>query len=97
MEPQAETLDSQADAPLVSWGLRGRRCIILRSVPGKLWWFSHGIEQEHSGGASGTSAAQENVSLGTLLHEESYKAVGRKDVLIDNLIRLDLHGGWRGA
>jgi CRISPR-associated exonuclease Cas4 len=54
--------------------------------PRKLWWFCHGMEQEHSGG--GTSG-QENVALGSLLHETSYPGKTRKDVMIDDLLRLD--------
>lgn len=57
--------------------------------PRKLWWYSHGLEQEHAGGASGGSAGQENVALGTLLHEGSYADRSRKDILIDDLLRLD--------
>ena len=53
--------------------------------PRKLWWYTHGLEQEHVHG----SAAQENVALGQLLHRESYPDKTRKDVLIDNLLRLD--------
>lgn len=53
--------------------------------PRKLWWFSHGMEQEHVGGA----AAHENVSLGALLHEESYRDRHKKNLLIDDLLRLD--------
>jgi CRISPR-associated exonuclease Cas4 len=53
--------------------------------PRKLWWFSHGMEQEHVSGGMG----QENVALGQLLHKESYPAQPRKDILIDGLLRLD--------
>ena len=53
--------------------------------PRKLWWYSHGIEQEHVTGGAG----QENVALGTLLHQESYADKARKDILIDGLLRLD--------
>ena len=53
--------------------------------PRKLWWYSHGLEQEHVTGAVG----QENVALGTLLHQESYPDKARKDILVDGLIRLD--------
>lgn len=56
--------------------------------PRKLWWFSHGMEQEHAGGA-GASVGQENVQLGSLLHEESYRDKHKKDILIDDLLRLD--------
>jgi len=50
-----------------------------------LWWFSHGIEQEHVGGSSGA----ENVALGQLIHEESYPGKARKEVMIDDLLRID--------
>jgi len=53
--------------------------------PRKLWWFAHGMEQEHVQGNTG----QENVELGQLLHRESYPDKTRKDVLIDGLLRLD--------
>jgi CRISPR-associated exonuclease Cas4 len=53
--------------------------------PRKLWWFTHGMEQEHVDGSVG----QENVALGSLLHETSYPAQTRKEVMIDNLLRLD--------
>ena len=53
--------------------------------PRKLWWYSHGLEQEHVTGGVG----QENVALGTLLHQESYPDKACKDILIDGLIRLD--------
>jgi CRISPR-associated exonuclease Cas4 len=57
--------------------------------PRKLWWFSHGMEQEHVGGTGGA----ENVAMGNLLHQESYADQGRKDILIDNLLRLDFTEG----
>jgi len=53
--------------------------------PHKLWWFSHGMEQEHVHGSRGA----EDVALGTLLHETSYPDRGRKNLLIDDLLRLD--------
>jgi CRISPR-associated exonuclease Cas4 len=53
--------------------------------PRKLWWFSHGMEQEHVHGSTGA----ENVALGTLLHEESYADKGKKNILIDDLLRID--------
>lgn len=53
--------------------------------PRKLWWYSHGLEQEHVTGGVG----QENVALGSLLHEVSYPDKPRKDILIDGLLRLD--------
>ena len=44
---------------------------------------AHGMEQEHVTGGVG----QENVALGTLLHQESYPDKARKDILIDGLLR----------
>ncbi len=57
--------------------------------PRKLWWFSHGMEQEHVSGGVGA----ENVALGQVLHQESYPDKARKDVLIDDLLRLDFTDG----
>lgn len=57
--------------------------------PRKLWWFSHGMEQEHVGGNIGA----ENVTMGRLLHEDSYPDKRRKDVMIDDLLRLDFTEG----
>jgi CRISPR-associated exonuclease Cas4 len=57
--------------------------------PRKLWWYSHGMEQEHATGTVG----QENVALGQLLHETSYPDKARKDILIDGLLRLDFTDG----
>jgi len=51
----------------------------------KLWWFSHGIEQEHVGEAQGA----QNVALGRQLHEDSYPGKARKEVMIDDLLRID--------
>ena len=53
--------------------------------PRKLWWFSHGLNQEHVHGSAGA----ENVALGALLHEESYADRGKKNILLDDLLRLD--------
>ena len=53
--------------------------------PRKLWWFSHGMEQEHVSGGVGA----ENVALGTVLHEDSYPGQRRKEILIDGLLRID--------
>ncbi len=63
-------------------GLDVHYCVLC---PRKLWWYTHGMEQEHVSGSSG----QENVSLGTLLHQESYQDKSHSDILIDGLIRLD--------
>lgn len=57
--------------------------------PRKLWWYSHGVEQEHVSGGVGA----ENVALGQVLHEERYSDKSRKDVLIDGLLRLDFTDG----
>ena len=47
----------------------------------KLWLFSHGLAFESS---------SEKVALGKLLHEIVYSSAGKKEVLIDNLIRIDV-------
>ncbi len=54
--------------------------------PRKLWWYTHGMEQEH---ASNTNAGTENVALGQQLHTRAYPQQTRKDILVDDLIRLD--------
>ena len=54
--------------------------------PRKLWWYTRGLEQEHAGGGA---TGQENVALGTLLHETAYPDKRKKDILIDDLLRLD--------
>ena len=47
----------------------------------KLWLFSHGLAFESS---------SEKVALGKLLHEVVYPSAGKREVLIDNLIRIDI-------
>lgn len=66
-------------------GITGLHINYYVLCPRKLWWYTHGLEQEHATGDAG----QENVALGALLHTESYPQQERKDILIDNLIRLD--------
>ena len=46
----------------------------------KLWFFQNHIEMEHT---------SDNVALGQLLHEQSYGREKRKEMLIDDLIRID--------
>ena len=53
--------------------------------PRRLWWYAHGMQQEHAGG----NAGQEHVALGQLLHQGSYPDKTHKDVLIDDLLRID--------
>jgi len=77
-----------ASAPLLEGsqrGVTGTEIHYYVLCPRKLWWFSHGMEQEHVGQHVGA----ENVALGQLLHEDSYQRAGHKDVMIDNLLRLD--------
>ena len=59
--------------------------------PRKLWWFSHGLEQENVDG--GGTAGHVNVLLGSLIHEQSYPARYQRDILIDDLLRLDFTEG----
>ncbi len=83
-EPEAD----DADNPLAALQLTGTELFYFVLCPRKHWWYRHGLEQEHAGGAS-SSDGQENVALGTLLHEESYKRKPHKEALIDNLLRID--------
>ena len=53
--------------------------------PRKLWWFSHGMEQEHVTGGTG----HENVETGVQIHKDSYAGRGQKEVMIDGLLRID--------
>jgi len=57
--------------------------------PRKLWWFSHGIEQEHSSGNTGA----ESVAMGQLVHQDSYPSKTKKEILIDDLLRIDFTEG----
>ncbi|GBD37084.1 hypothetical protein HRbin36_02214 [bacterium HR36] len=49
--------------------------------PRKLWLYSHDIRLEHS---------SERVALGRFLHERAYRHQPRRELLIDNLIKIDL-------
>ncbi len=51
----------------------------------KLWWYSHGLNQEHGEGAVG----QENIAIGRLVQDESYTGEEYKDIMIDGVIRID--------
>lgn len=48
--------------------------------PAKLWLFAHGIEMERT---------SDRVDLGRLLHEESYSRARHRELMVDNLIRID--------
>jgi CRISPR-associated exonuclease Cas4 len=76
------------DNPLAALQLTGTELFYFVLCPRKHWWYTHGMEQEHVGGAS-SSDGQENVALGTLLHEESYARKPHKEAMIDNLLRID--------
>jgi CRISPR-associated exonuclease Cas4 len=79
-------VSEQPDRPsLAALRIGGTEVHYYVLCPRKLWWFSHGMEQEHVHGAAGA----ENVALGTLLHETSYPDRARKNVMIDGLLRLD--------
>ena len=52
----------------------------LHVCPRKLWFFQNHIEMEHT---------SDLVSMGQLLHEESYSREKRKERSIDDLIRID--------
>ena len=64
---------------LTTIGLKGTQINYLLICPRKLWLFSHHIEMERE---------NDLVALGQLLHEESFQRK-KKEVLIDDLIRLD--------
>ena len=81
-DPETEPTDLQA------LRIGGTEVHYFVLCPRKLWWYTHGMEQEHAGGAS-QSVGQENVALGTLLHENTYQDKPKKDLLIDDLLRLD--------
>lgn len=49
--------------------------------PRKLWLYSHDIRMERE---------SDRVSLGRLLHERAYRDKPRRELLIDNLIKIDL-------
>ena len=59
--------------------ITGTEINYLFICPRKLWLFHHHIEMEHT---------SDYVALGQLLHEDSYPRE-KKDMLIDNLIRID--------
>lgn len=50
----------------------------------KLWLYSHDIRMEQS---------SDRVLMGKLLHERAYREKPRKELLIDNLIKIDLLEG----
>src|SRR2546423_10051541 len=85
VHPGAEHIDTSLRALRIG----GTEVHYYVLCPRKLWWFAHGMEQEHVGGTGGS----ENVALGQLLHQESYADRSRKDLLIDNLLRLDFTEG----
>jgi len=81
---------SNPPTPLATVRVTGTEVHYYVLCPRKLWWFSHGIEQEHVGGSQGA----ENVAMGQQLHADSYPGKPRKEVIIDDLIRIDfLEGG----
>ena len=52
----------------------------------KLWLFSHFVRMEHD---------WEMVERGRLLHESSYEHLPRKEVLLDDLVRIDIVEGGK--
>jgi CRISPR-associated exonuclease Cas4 len=84
MMPEHDT-DSTVSSTLAKLRIGGTEVHYYVLCPRKLWWYAHGMEQEHVSGATGA----ENVALGQLLHRESYPDQQRKDILIDDLLRLD--------
>lgn len=70
---------------IAALGITGTQVHYYVLCPRKLWWYTHGIEQEHV--EAGTGA--ENVALGRQIHADSYPEQARKEVMIDDLLRLD--------
>jgi len=66
--------------------VRGMEVHYYVLCPRKLWWFSHGFEQEHVHGTAG----HESVEIGRHLHETAYPDQRHREVLIDDLLRIDL-------
>ena len=65
---------------LIQSHITGTTINYLYVCPRKLWFFQNHIEMEHT---------SDLVSMGQLLHEESYSREKRKERLIDDLIRID--------
>src|SRR5579872_3058346 len=83
--PMPTTQQQTPNTNLAAHRVSGTEVHYFVLCPRKLWWFSHGMEQEH---VSGTSGA-ESVSMGQLLHQDAYPDREHRDVMIDNLLRLD--------
>jgi CRISPR-associated exonuclease Cas4 len=77
--------EAESEGSLADLRIGGTEVQYYVYCPRRLWWYAHGMQQEHAGGNSG----QEHVALGQLLHQDSYPDKTRKDVLIDDLLRLD--------
>ncbi|MDR3708833.1 MAG: CRISPR-associated protein Cas4 [Capsulimonadaceae bacterium] len=82
---ERDTPSSSPPASLSTVRVTGTEVHYYVLCPRKLWWFSHGIEQEHVGGSQGA----ENVAMGQMLHQDSYPGKPRKEVMIDDLLRID--------
>lgn len=88
MNPTSFEAES-GEIALADLRVRGTEVQYYVYCPRRLWWFAHGLEQEHAGG----NAGQEYVALGRALHENAYPQQRRKDIMIDELLRLDFTEG----
>lgn len=79
------TSEENSESSLAALQIGGTEVQYYVYCPRRLWWYAHGMQQEHAGANSG----QEHVAMGQLLHQESYADKARKDVMIDDLLRLD--------
>ena len=79
------TSETEDEGALADLRIGGTEVQYYVYCPRRLWWYSHGMQQEHAGSNSG----QEHVALGQLLHQSSYPDKTRKEVLIDDLLRID--------
>jgi len=78
-----EPLTGLSDEEFESLRVGGLKVNYLVVCPRKLWLFSRGIRLE---------ASSERVLLGKLLHERAYPDLPRKEVMIDDLIKIDVVG-----
>jgi CRISPR-associated exonuclease Cas4 len=78
---QPGTLTDEEFESLRTNGIKVNYYVICQK---KLWLYSHDIRME---------TRNERVSLGRLLHQRAYRDQSRRELLIDNLIKIDLLEG----
>ncbi|GBD11647.1 hypothetical protein HRbin23_01318 [bacterium HR23] len=84
MSPSPPVMSEPAFFALRTNGIKVNYWVVCRR---KLWLFSKGVRMEHTA---------DRVLLGRLLHEEAYRHQGRREVMLDDLVRIDVvEGGER--